>query len=259
MSIIGHRLRRPPHRHRGERLRRRSPRRTRCCGTRATSSTNWPASARELDAETIVVGIPRRAHATRRAEVPRFRRAAAAENVQTGRALGRSAAPPWKPPDSCAPAARKRRDAQREIDMHAAAVILQSYLDEPRREGVIARRAARRRRLPQVPAVARRRSPSSPSSSPSAAAGSSGAPCARRTRATPSRASASKCASGLRTADDPPAPAAGRHHARRVHPADLHEARARHSDSLKAGDLRVLEADVRRSTSSTSSCAATWC
>jgi putative pre-16S rRNA nuclease len=85
--------------------------------------------ARELDAETFVVGIPKRAHSAAGEE--KFRDFAEQlrqrtckqvvlwdESLSTVEAMERLRA-----------AGRNRRDAQKDIDMHAAAVILQSYLD----------------------------------------------------------------------------------------------------------------------------------
>jgi len=86
--------------------------------------------ARELDAETIVVGIPRRAHSDTGQQ--KFR-----DFAERLRQKTRKAVVLWDEALSTAEASRqlresgtKRRDAQRQIDMHAAAVILQSYLDD---------------------------------------------------------------------------------------------------------------------------------
>lgn len=89
---------------------------------------------RELDAETFVVGIPKRAHAG--AAEKKFEEFAEElrqksckpvvlwdESLSTVEAMERLQA-----------GGKSRRDAQKNIDMHAAAVILQSYLDEQRRE-----------------------------------------------------------------------------------------------------------------------------
>jgi putative Holliday junction resolvase len=85
--------------------------------------------ASELDAETIVVGIARRANSERGEQ--KFRDFAERLRQKTCKSVVL-----WDEALSTAEAARqlresgtKRRDAQREIDMHAAAVILQSYLD----------------------------------------------------------------------------------------------------------------------------------
>lgn len=89
--------------------------------------------AGELDAEELVVGIPRRTHAS--ASEEKFRDFAEAlrqrtckpvvlwdESLSTVEAMERLRA-----------AGRNRREAQKDIDMHAAAVILQSYLDDASR------------------------------------------------------------------------------------------------------------------------------
>jgi len=89
--------------------------------------------ASELDAETIVVGIARRANSDRGEQ--KFRDFAERLRQKTCKPVVL-----WDEALSTTEAARqlrdsgtKRRDAQREIDMHAAAVILQSYLDEQAR------------------------------------------------------------------------------------------------------------------------------
>jgi putative Holliday junction resolvase len=90
--------------------------------------------ARELEAESFVVGIPRRTHAS----------AHAVKNDQKYRDFAdelrqRTCKPVvlWDESLSTVEASerlraggRTRREAQKDIDMHAAAVILQSYLDE---------------------------------------------------------------------------------------------------------------------------------
>jgi putative holliday junction resolvase len=85
--------------------------------------------ASELDAETIVVGIARRANSDRGEQ--KFRDFAERLRQKTCKPVVL-----WDEALSTTEAARQlreggtnRRDAQREIDMHAAAVILQSYLD----------------------------------------------------------------------------------------------------------------------------------
>ena len=85
--------------------------------------------ARELDAETIVVGIPRRTHASAndrkyRELADRLRQKTSKEVVLWDEALTTAEAR-----ERLRASGVRRRDAQREIDMHAAAVILQSYLD----------------------------------------------------------------------------------------------------------------------------------
>ena len=93
--------------------------------------------AGELEAEELVVGIPKRTHASSvndRAE-QKYRDIADAlrqktckpvvlwdESLSTVEAMERLRA-----------AGKNRREAQKDIDMHAAAVILQSYLDDASR------------------------------------------------------------------------------------------------------------------------------
>jgi len=89
--------------------------------------------AGELDAEELVVGIPKRTHAS--AAEQKYRDMAEAlrqrtckpvvlwdESLSTVEAMERLRA-----------AGKNRREAQKDIDMHAAAVILQSYLDDASR------------------------------------------------------------------------------------------------------------------------------
>jgi putative Holliday junction resolvase len=92
--------------------------------------------ASELDAETIVVGIARRAKSDSGEQ--KFRDFAERLRQKTCRHVVL-----WDEALSTTEAARqlresgtKRRDAQREIDMHAAAVILQSYLDTQARRAL---------------------------------------------------------------------------------------------------------------------------
>jgi putative Holliday junction resolvase len=94
------------------------------------------AIASELQAETIVVGLPRRPHGNTGEQ--KFRDFAERLRQKTCRPVVL-----WDEAHSTVDASRrlretgtKRRQAQREIDMHAAAVILQSYLDD------LARRAS---------------------------------------------------------------------------------------------------------------------
>jgi putative Holliday junction resolvase len=79
--------------------------------------------ARELDAETIVVGVAR--------DAPKFHRLADELRQKTCKpvVLWDEALTTVEAAERLRAGGRKRRDAQREIDMHAAAVILQSYLD----------------------------------------------------------------------------------------------------------------------------------
>ncbi|HMC23416.1 MAG TPA: Holliday junction resolvase RuvX [Thermoanaerobaculia bacterium] len=89
--------------------------------------------ARRLDASTIVVGIPRRQFRDPREQsfhdfAERLRQKTCKEVVLWDEALTTASAA-----DRLREGGRKRRDAERNIDMYAAAVILQSYLDEKAR------------------------------------------------------------------------------------------------------------------------------
>lgn len=86
--------------------------------------------AEELDAQTLVVGIPRRAHAS--ASEERYRQFAEALRQRTCKAvvLWDESLSTVEAAERLRAAGRSRREAQRDIDMHAAAVILQSYLDD---------------------------------------------------------------------------------------------------------------------------------
>ncbi len=88
------------------------------------------AIGRDLDADLFVVGIARRATAT--AGERRFRDFAERLRQKTGRevVLWDEALTTVEAAERLRAAGRKRRDAERTIDMHAAAVILQSYLDD---------------------------------------------------------------------------------------------------------------------------------
>ena len=84
--------------------------------------------ATELDAETIVVGLPRRPHSDRHEKTfrdlaERLRQKTCKQVVLWDETLTTSEAA-----ERLREAGRGRRD-QRDIDMHAAAVILQSYID----------------------------------------------------------------------------------------------------------------------------------
>lgn len=82
---------------------------------------------RELEAETFVVGVPRRPGADER----KFRDFAERLRQQTCKevVLWDEALTTVEASEQLRAAGRGRREAQREIDMHAAAVILQSWLD----------------------------------------------------------------------------------------------------------------------------------
>ena len=81
------------------------------------------ALAGELGAETIVVGIAR--------DDQKFHRLAERLRQKTCKpvVLWDEALTTVEAAEQLRAGGRRRRDAQREIDMHAAAVILQSYLD----------------------------------------------------------------------------------------------------------------------------------
>ena len=89
--------------------------------------------ASELDATTIVVGIPRRQfhdpkEKTFRDFADRLRQKSCKEVVLWDEELTTADAA-----SRLKESGRKRREAQREIDMYAATVILQSYLDDVQR------------------------------------------------------------------------------------------------------------------------------
>jgi putative holliday junction resolvase len=90
------------------------------------------ALAGQLEAETIVLGIPRRA-GSNSGEV-KFRELAERLRQKTCKVvvLWDEALTTVEAAERLRAGGRRRRDAQREIDMHAAAVILQSYLDAGR-------------------------------------------------------------------------------------------------------------------------------
>lgn len=84
----------------------------------------------ELGAELYVVGIARRAHGTAGERrfldfAERLRQKTCTEVILWDEALSTVEAS-----EKLRAAGHKRRDAERHIDMHAAAVILQSFLDE---------------------------------------------------------------------------------------------------------------------------------
>ena len=90
--------------------------------------------ARQLDADTIVVGIPRRQFRDRGQTkfhdfAERLRQRTCKEVVLWDESLTTVDAA-----ERLRSGGRKRREADRDIDMAAAAVILQSYLDEQRRK-----------------------------------------------------------------------------------------------------------------------------
>ncbi len=91
------------------------------------------ALASELDASTIVVGIPRRQFHDPRLQIfrdfaDRLRQKTCKDVVLWDEELTTADAA-----DRLRATGRKRAEAQRDIDMYAAAVILQSYLDAMQR------------------------------------------------------------------------------------------------------------------------------
>lgn len=85
---------------------------------------------RELEAETFVVGLPRRTHSTTgeekyRAFAEDLRQRTCKQVVLWDESLSTVEAS-----EALRASGRSRREAKEVIDMHAAAVILQSYLDE---------------------------------------------------------------------------------------------------------------------------------
>lgn len=85
---------------------------------------------RQLDAGEYVVGLPRRAHAG--AGERKFRDFAEALRQKTCKpvVLWDEALSTVEASEQLRASGRSRKEAQAEIDKHAAAVILQSYLDE---------------------------------------------------------------------------------------------------------------------------------
>ena len=83
----------------------------------------------ELGAETYVVGIPKRAHASAAEE--KFREFAERLRQKTCKpvVLWDESLSTVEASERLRATGRSRREAQKDIDMHAAAVILQSYLD----------------------------------------------------------------------------------------------------------------------------------
>lgn len=90
--------------------------------------------AAQVGAETIVFGVPRRERPDRRDQMlrdlaERLRQKTCKEVVLWDESLSTVVAS-----DRARQTGRSRREVQRDIDMHAAAVILQSYLDELARQ-----------------------------------------------------------------------------------------------------------------------------
>jgi putative Holliday junction resolvase len=86
--------------------------------------------AMELDAETLVVGIPRRTHAATADR--KYRDLADALRQKTCKpvVLWDESLSTVEASERLRASGRNRREIEKDIDMHAAAVILQSYLDE---------------------------------------------------------------------------------------------------------------------------------
>jgi putative holliday junction resolvase len=84
---------------------------------------------RELDAETFVVGVPKRAHASPAER--KFHDFAEALRQKTCKpvVLWDESLSTVEAMEQLRAGGKTRREAQKDIDMHAAAVILQSYLD----------------------------------------------------------------------------------------------------------------------------------
>jgi putative Holliday junction resolvase len=86
--------------------------------------------ANELEIESFVVGIPSRAHAT--AADRKYHDFAEALRQRTCKpvVLWNESLSTVEASERLRASGRNRREAQKDIDMHAAAVILQSYLDD---------------------------------------------------------------------------------------------------------------------------------
>jgi len=89
--------------------------------------------ANELEAERFVVGIPRRTHAS--VNDQKYRDFAEALRQKTCKPvdLWDEALSTVEAMEGLRASGKNRREAQKDIDMHAAAVILQSYLDDSAR------------------------------------------------------------------------------------------------------------------------------
>jgi putative holliday junction resolvase len=87
----------------------------------------------QLEAEEYVVGIPRRTHAA--AADQKYRDFADALRQRTCKpvVLWDEALSTVEAMERLRATRKNRREAEKDIDMHAAAVILQSYLDDPAR------------------------------------------------------------------------------------------------------------------------------
>ena len=89
--------------------------------------------AGQLEADEFVVGIPRRTHAS--ANDDKYRAFAEELRQKTCKpvVLWDEALSTVEAMERLRATGKNRREAQKDIDMHAAAVILQSYLDDPAR------------------------------------------------------------------------------------------------------------------------------
>lgn len=94
--------------------------------------------ADEVEAETFVVGIPRRTHASAHADasIQKYRDFAEELRQRTCKpvVLWDESLSTVEASEQLRSTGRSRREAQKDIDMYAAAVILQSYLDEAGRK-----------------------------------------------------------------------------------------------------------------------------
>ena len=95
--------------------------------------TKLASLGQQLEAEEYVVGIPRRTHAS--ANDQKYRDFADALRQRTCKpvVLWDEALSTVEAMERLRATGKNRREAQKDIDMHAAAVILQSYLDDPAR------------------------------------------------------------------------------------------------------------------------------
>ncbi|HVG25810.1 MAG TPA: Holliday junction resolvase RuvX [Thermoanaerobaculia bacterium] len=88
---------------------------------------------RELEAELFVVGIPQRTHASSNDQ--KYRAFADALRQRTCKPveLWNESLSTVEAMERLRDSGKRRREAQKDIDMHAAAVILQSFLDDRQR------------------------------------------------------------------------------------------------------------------------------
>lgn len=95
--------------------------------------TKLASLGQQLEAEEYVVGIPRRTHPA--ANDQKYRDFADALRQRTCKpvVLWDEALSTVEAMERLRATGKNRREAQKDIDMHAAAVILQSYLDDPAR------------------------------------------------------------------------------------------------------------------------------